>query len=88
MITCTPGIVGGYPRIAGTRTPVSTIVKLYDEVYPGDLDEVHRSLPHLTLEQIQAALRYYEECPKLVDEDIDRHKKAYKEILTVKVDTY
>ena len=86
MITCTPGVQGGYPCIKGTRTPVSTIVKYFEEVYPGDIDEILRAFPHLTREQVDAALLYYEKCPRLVDEDIDRHEQAFKEILTVKVD--
>lgn len=84
-ITCTPGVQGGYPCIAGTRTPVRTIVELFYEIYPGDIDEVQRSLPHLTHEQIRAALEYYETCPDLVDEDIRRQREAIREILTVKV---
>jgi uncharacterized protein (DUF433 family) len=73
MIECTPGVQGGYPCVAGTRTPVRTIVIHY----PGDMDEVIRALPHLTREQIQAALDYYAETPELVDEDIERQKQAY-----------
>ncbi len=86
MITRTLGVQGGYPCIKGTRTPVSTIVKYFQEVYPGNFDEILRAFPHLTREQVDAALRYYEECPGLVDEDIDRHERAFKDILTVKVD--
>ncbi len=36
-----------------------------------------RALPHLTREQVQAALDYYAETPELVDEDIERQKQAY-----------
>ncbi len=80
-----PGVQGGYPVIAGTRTPIRTIVELYYDVYPYDIEEVHRSLPHLSMEQIRAALAYYDEQPALVDEDIARQKEAIKKILTVKV---
>lgn len=80
-----PGVQGGYPVITGTRTPIRTIVELYYDVYPHDIDEVHRSLPHLTIEQIQAGLAYYDEQPELVDEDIARQKEAIKKFLTVKV---
>ena len=86
MITRTPGVQGGYPCIKGTRTPVSTIVQYFEEVYPGDIDEILRAFPHLTREQVDAALRYHHERPELVDEDIARHEQAFKEILTVKVD--
>ena len=78
-----PGVQGGYPVIAGTLTPVRAIVELYYDIYPFDIDEVHRSLPHLTIEQIRAALAYYDEQPELVDEDIVRQREASRKILTV-----
>ena len=84
MITCTPGIQGGYPCIKGTRTPVRTIVELYRDIYPGDFDEILGALPHLTHEQVDAALRYYKECPELVDEDIERQEAAIEAILSGK----
>lgn len=77
MIECTPGVQGGYPCVAGTRTPVRTIVAHYYVTYPGDMDEIARALPHLNREQIQAALDYYAQTPELVDEDIERQKQAY-----------
>lgn len=80
-----PGVQGGYPVIAGTRTPVRAIVELYYDIYPYDIDEVHRSLEHLTIEQIRAALAYYDEQPELVDEDIARQQEAYRKILVVNV---
>ena len=80
-----PGVQGGYPVIAGTRTPVRAIVELYYDIYPYDIDEVHRSLEHLTIEQIRAALAYYDEQPELVDEDIARQNEAYRKILVVNV---
>lgn len=86
MITCTPGVQGGYPCIKGTRTPVRTIVELYRDIYPGDLEEIMRALPHLTREQIDAALRYYKDCPEPVDEDIRTNEEAIKRIITVPVD--
>lgn len=80
-----PGVQGGYPVIAGTRTPVRAIVELYYNIYPFDIDEVQRSLEHLSLEQIRAALAYYDEDPSLVDEDIARQQETIREILTVNV---
>jgi len=35
MITCTPGVQGGYLCIKGTRTPARAIVE-YDRMYDGD----------------------------------------------------
>lgn len=81
-----PGVQGGYPVIAGTRTPVRSIVELYYNIYPFDIEEVHRALSHLSLEQIRAALDYYDAEPELVDEDTERQKQALREILTVNMD--
>lgn len=35
-----PGVQGGEPVLAGTRTPVRTIVQMCKEAYPGNLSEV------------------------------------------------
>ncbi|CAN5756753.1 hypothetical protein BH23CHL2_BH23CHL2_12610 [soil metagenome] len=79
MITCTPGVQGGYPCIKGTRTPVRAIVE-YDRIYDGDTNEILADLPHLTREQIEAARAYYRDCPELVYEDIARQAEAIAKI--------
>lgn len=57
FITCTPGIVGGRPRIAGTRMPVQTIAIFYKR---GESpEEIGLQYPHLSMAQIYAALTYY-----------------------------
>ena len=71
------GVVGGYPVIAGTRTSVRTIVEMYCESHDGDVDAIVESLPHLSKQQVEEALRYYEESPELVDEDSARNRHAY-----------
>ncbi len=81
MITCTPGVQGGYPCIKGTRTPVRAIVE-YDRIYDGDTDEILAALPYLIHMQIEAARSYYRECPELVDEDIARQEEAIAKILS------
>jgi uncharacterized protein (DUF433 family) len=43
MIKYTPGVQGGHPCVAGTRTPVRTIVAHYYQTYPGDIDEIARA---------------------------------------------
>lgn len=82
MITCTPGVQGGYPCIKGTRTPVRAIVE-YMRIYDGDIGEILLALPHLDRVQVQAALDYYREKPELVDEDIKRQREATKKLLTL-----
>lgn len=80
-ITRYEGVQGGEPVIVGTRTPVRTIVEQFYWVYPGDMDEVHRSLPHLTREQIEAALAYYDAHRAEIDADFARHEEAVREFL-------
>jgi uncharacterized protein (DUF433 family) len=74
-IARTPGVQGGYPVIRGTRTPVRTVVALY-QTHSENRDAVREALPHLTDEQIDAALAYYQDHPAIVDEDIARQKAA------------
>lgn len=71
------GVVGGYPVIAGTRTSVRTIVEMFCESHNGDIEAIVASLPHLSRHQVEEALRYYQESPELVDEDIARNRHAY-----------
>jgi uncharacterized protein (DUF433 family) len=57
-----PGAGGKTPVIKGTRVRVSDIAVLYgmmrDEVV---VERIQKSLPHLTAEQIQAAIDYWRE---------------------------
>lgn len=53
-----PAIQGGAAAIRGTRTPVSTIVAMYP-VYGSSVAAVVDALPHLTEEDVRAALAYY-----------------------------
>jgi uncharacterized protein (DUF433 family) len=71
-----PGVQGGYPVIAGTRTPVRTIVEMFCETHNGDIEAIAESLPHLSHSQIEAALDYYKSNPEMVDEDIARQRRA------------
>jgi uncharacterized protein (DUF433 family) len=64
------GVCGGDPVVAGTRTPVATIAMLYEHVYPLDVDGVNQSLPHLTREQVLAALAYYDDHRAEIDAQI------------------
>ncbi len=79
-----PGVAGGYPAITGTRTSVRVIVELYLDLYPGDIDAIVESLPHLTREQVEAALDFYDANRAIVDEDINRNRHAYFDHLRAK----
>ena len=76
-IACVPGVCGGYPTIKGTRTPIRAIVE-YSRSW--NVIEMITNLPHLTQQQVHAALIYYVHEPGLVDEDIKRNEEAWKEL--------
>ena len=62
----TPGVQGGEPVIAGTRTPVRSVVG-YNNIYNGDVTEVLRALSHLFPYQVGAALDYYRDHKSEID---------------------
>ena len=56
LITTNPGIEGGKPIIKGTRI---TVEMLANEHAAGrTVEQILYSYPHLTLEQVEAALAY------------------------------
>jgi uncharacterized protein (DUF433 family) len=75
FVSETPGINGGYPVVAGTRTPIWVLVDYYREL--GDVQRVAQLLPHLTPTQVQGALDYYAACPHRVDDDRERNARAW-----------
>jgi uncharacterized protein (DUF433 family) len=78
FVSETPGVNGGYPVVAGTRTPVRTIVAYYRDL--GDIGSVAALLPHLRREEIEGALAYYSASPQRVDEDFARNAQALAEL--------
>jgi len=78
FVSETPGINGGYPVVAGTRTPIRTLVEFVRQ--GADEAELARLLPHLMPEAIHGALDYYARCPARVDEDIERNARAWAEL--------
>jgi uncharacterized protein (DUF433 family) len=75
-----PGIHGGEPIITGTRTPVRTVAALYYITYPNNRGRVAAALPHLSPEQLDAALRYYAENTAEIDDLIARQEVAFQEL--------
>ncbi len=57
LITQTPGICGGRPRIAGTGVSVRRIAGWYK--LGQTPEEIATQIPHPTLAQVHAALAYY-----------------------------
>ncbi|HZH34247.1 MAG TPA: DUF433 domain-containing protein [Pyrinomonadaceae bacterium] len=58
-VTTDETIFGGEPMIRGTRTPVRAIVEMQRLGYSAEAILVR--LPHLSLEQVAAALAYYQQ---------------------------
>ncbi|HEX6817845.1 MAG TPA: DUF433 domain-containing protein [Ktedonobacterales bacterium] len=56
LITCDAAILGGKPVIAGTRISVQLILEKLRDGWT--LEELLEDYPHLTREQIVAALAY------------------------------
>lgn len=73
------GVQGGDPVVAGTRTPVSTIVVFYYQVYGRDIAAVHAALPHLTRLQVEAALAYYDAHRCEIDAEIEENERLLRE---------
>jgi uncharacterized protein (DUF433 family) len=71
-----PERCGGDPILAGTRTAVHDVVA-YAKLHIGDLNEVQSELPHLSMEQIQVALAWYDEHTAEIDEILHEIREDY-----------
>lgn len=82
-IVCDEGICGGQPRIAGTRIKVQHIALEYEPL-GWSPDQICDSHPGITLGQIHAALSYYCDHRKEIDqnihEDLDLVKRLRSEL--------
>ncbi len=68
-IEMTPGVVGGKPRIAGTRIAVQHIA-IWHERMGLSADEIVDQHPGITLADVYAALAYYFDHLKEIEESI------------------
>ncbi len=57
-IDCDPQVLGGEPKIRGTRLSVRTIVVAHRGW--GDIDRILDAYPELTRRDVEEALAYYE----------------------------
>src|SRR4051794_17919651 len=57
----------GKPVLAGTRMGVHTIVGYY-RIYDGDVGRILTEFPHVSREQVEAVLSWYQEDPGHRDE--------------------
>lgn len=58
-IEVSPEVMDGLPVIAGTRIPVYLILEMLEAGM--SLDMIHDEYPHLTLDQLRAAVSYARE---------------------------
>ncbi len=80
LIERNPELRGGRPIIAGTGTPVRTIVGLYKLGLVAE--EIATQLPHLTLAQVYAALTYYHLHVEEIEADIEADSEENLKRLT------
>jgi len=77
LITCTPGVVGGRPRIAGTRVTVRSVAVCYKQGYTPE--EIALLYERLTMAQVYAALTYYHANQAEIEADIAAEEAAYEQ---------
>jgi uncharacterized protein (DUF433 family) len=69
-----PEIVGGSPTIRGTRVPVRAIACLWRAT--SDREFVIRNYPHLSADDVDAALRYYADHRAEIDAELLAEEQA------------
>src|SRR4051812_15355395 len=67
-VSCTPGVAGGKPCVAGTRIRVQDIV-IRTELGES-ADQILQAYPQLTLADIYGALAYYHDNRAAIDQQI------------------
>lgn len=77
LISSYQGIGNGEPVIAGTRVTVRAIVE-YDRMYH-DIARTMRAIPHVSQDQIQDALAYFEAHTAEIEKYIEENEQAYDE---------
>lgn len=77
MIVKTPSIIGGAPRIEGTRVGVHHVIG-YLNAYGGNVTQVKdEALPHIAPDGIDAAIAYYNEHTEEIDAIIRQNREAH-----------
>lgn len=78
LITRSPDIRGGRPRIAGTGVTVRRIVGWYKMGLSPE--EIAEEIGHLTLAQVYAALAYYHANRDEIEQDIAHEEEAAEQL--------
>jgi uncharacterized protein (DUF433 family) len=77
-LSATPGVCGGKPCVAGTRVRVWDVaVRAQAGQSP---DEILSDFPHLTLADIYAALAYFYDNRKAIEEQAEEDEKLAEQI--------
>ncbi len=75
LITSSPGVCGGRPRIAGTGVSVRRVAGWYK--LGRSPEEIADQYGHLTLAQVYAALSYYHANREQINADLAREDAEY-----------
>lgn len=78
LIVRTPGILGGRPRLAGTRVSVQRVVGWYKQGL--NAEEIIDRLGNLTPAQVYAALTYYHANPDEIEGYLDAEQADYQRL--------
>ena len=78
LITRSPDIRGGRPRIAGTGVTVRRIVGWYKMGLSPE--EIAEEIGHLTLAQVYAALAYYHANRDEIEQDMAQENEAAEQL--------
>ncbi len=81
LIVRTSGVLGGRPRIDGTRIAVRTIAILYKQGLSPE--EIADQYPQLSLAQVYAALTYYHATQAEIEADIAAEQGEYDRLAGV-----
>src|SRR5687768_2654137 len=79
LIVRDPHILEGKPFLAGTRMGIDAVIA-YWQTYGGDVERILREFPHLTRDQILAAVAFYdsdETHREEIDGILRRNEEAY-----------
>ncbi|MGE0599317.1 MAG: DUF433 domain-containing protein [Dehalococcoidia bacterium] len=79
LIVSTPGVVGGSPRIAGSRISVKHIAQCFnDGLSPAEMIE---QFPSIDLAGVYAAITYYIANREAVDLDIEDENREVEQFI-------
>ncbi len=81
LITATPGIRGGRPRIAGAGVSVRTVAVCYQSGLSPE--EIAHQYEGLSLAEVYAALAFYHANRPLIDADLEREEAEYDRLAAI-----